>query len=318
MGTHLEINEMLCFLSSQTGNLDRNSLISVLTEFYSLDEAKTAKFLLIAECKSLGISHVIDNIFKKHFSKNNILRSTVEDVLDIWDVINRHHEAGKIKWNLAAADVNRLPSFKTETSDIKFFVMTVLQLRKKVISLENIVTKIDKCVEKISAVTSLRHDKSIAIESLLPALPQMRPQTPTGASEDETLFSAYRKSAVENSFVAQKSLVTSAFSLVPMKKEVEELDTDIDMEAAMSEIVSTELAVAASLNEPALVVISAAEQAAAERAAVKRPAPLAQIEESSHKSADDSELKIENLNGDNPLIAKKLLKCQQCPYATSC
>ena len=79
----------------------------------------------------------------------------IEDILDIWEVIDRHHEADELKSTFVAADTNRLPSMYPMTFDIKFTITTVLQLRKQASSLKNVGTRIDKLVEEVlSAATA--------------------------------------------------------------------------------------------------------------------------------------------------------------------
>ena len=59
------VNELLCFLAFYGDKLDRNSLFSVISEFYTHNEAVDAKKLLISECETLRLTNAITNFKKK-------------------------------------------------------------------------------------------------------------------------------------------------------------------------------------------------------------------------------------------------------------
>ena len=112
------INELLCFLAFYGDKLDRNSLFSVISEFYTHNEAVDAKELLIAECDTLRLSNAITNFKKKRLNtKEDALPKVTKDILDIWDVIDCH-KGGKTKSVFVAADPSRLPSVEAEKVDV--------------------------------------------------------------------------------------------------------------------------------------------------------------------------------------------------------
>ena len=49
--SELIICDVLCFVSTQYDKIDRDSLYSLIVDFYTLDEVTAAKLLLINECK---------------------------------------------------------------------------------------------------------------------------------------------------------------------------------------------------------------------------------------------------------------------------
>ena len=56
--------ELLCYLSHQYDKVDRECLISTVSDFYTLEESLTAKQLIIDECEKLGLTDSIGE-FKK-------------------------------------------------------------------------------------------------------------------------------------------------------------------------------------------------------------------------------------------------------------
>ena len=56
---NLIANELLCFLSSQYDKVDKDSLFSTASGFYSFEESIAAKQLLIDECDKLGLTDSI-------------------------------------------------------------------------------------------------------------------------------------------------------------------------------------------------------------------------------------------------------------------
>ena len=108
------INELLCFLSFYYDKLDRTSLFSVLTDFYSHQEAVSAKQLLIAECEFLGISDEIADFKKKRLNtKGDALLKVTKDILDIWQAIDSK-KGGITNSIFVASDPSRLPSIEAE------------------------------------------------------------------------------------------------------------------------------------------------------------------------------------------------------------
>ena len=105
----LVASDYLCFLSSQYDKVDKESLFSVICEFYEFDESVTAKQLLINECDKLGLSDSI-NEFKKRRqnAKGDGNKKVARDILDIWSVIDCQ-KAGKMVSTFVAVDLNRIP-----------------------------------------------------------------------------------------------------------------------------------------------------------------------------------------------------------------
>ena len=134
----LEINNLLCFLTFYGDKLDRNSLFSVLSEFYTDNEAVTAKQLLIDECVNLGLSNQITDFKKRRQNtKGDALQKVTKDILDIWEVIDTQKGGATISV-FVANDPSRLPSVEAEKIDVNGLTSIVFQLQQQVSSITNI------------------------------------------------------------------------------------------------------------------------------------------------------------------------------------
>ena len=134
----MEVNELLCFLTFYYDKLSRNSLFSVISEFYSESEAVVAKQFLIKECESLGISNAITDFRKKRLNtKADALQKVTKDILDIWDVIDCQ-KGGKTKTHFVAVDPSRLPSVEAEKVEVDSLASVVSHLQQQISCVVNI------------------------------------------------------------------------------------------------------------------------------------------------------------------------------------
>ena len=56
---NLVSNELLCFISTQYDKLDKDTLFSVTSEYYTFDESTIAKQIIIEECDKLSLEDAI-------------------------------------------------------------------------------------------------------------------------------------------------------------------------------------------------------------------------------------------------------------------
>ena len=127
----MKINELLCFLTFYGDKLDRTSLLSAISGFYTHEEAVAAKQLLIQECDKLGLSNSITEFKKKRLNttKEDALPKVTKDILDIWEVIDCQR-GGVTESVFLAADPSRLPSVEAEKVDVNGLATVVSQPRR--------------------------------------------------------------------------------------------------------------------------------------------------------------------------------------------
>ena len=105
----LHINEFLCFLTVQLDKLDRENLISILVDSYTLREAVEAKNTLIAECEKISIVDSIKEFsIKRVEGRAGALKLVVTDTVDIWTYVDRQ-KVGRFPVQFVAANPNRIP-----------------------------------------------------------------------------------------------------------------------------------------------------------------------------------------------------------------
>ena len=111
---NLITNEVLCFVSHQFDQTDRNCLLASLHEFYSLEELVTAKKTLISQSEEIGLTDEIKTFKTKRNktkSPDDQKQKVVKDILDIWDVADTI-KGGKFEATFTAVDLDRLPISK--------------------------------------------------------------------------------------------------------------------------------------------------------------------------------------------------------------
>ena len=177
------VNELLCFLSFYGDKLDRNSLLTIIAECYTHDEAVTAKHLLFSECEILGLSNGITDFKKKRLNtKGDALQKVTKDILDIWEVIDCQ-KGGVTKSTFVASDPSRLPSVEAEKIHINGLTSIVFQLQHQVSTITKIVIRIDKRVDASIADKPALND-SICSYDQPPFSPRSLPVTPANTEED--------------------------------------------------------------------------------------------------------------------------------------
>ena len=88
MGT-LVPNNFLFFLYTNYDKEDKNSLISIISEFYLPEELISAKDILVRECDNLGISNSITEFkISRQLANGDGIQNVIRDILDIWSTID--------------------------------------------------------------------------------------------------------------------------------------------------------------------------------------------------------------------------------------
>ena len=118
----LTVNELLCFVSAQSDKLTRDHLQTTVHDFFTLDEARAAKSILLSEYeKALDADLIKEARKQRQIAKSGAKLKIVNDILDIWQVIDTRL-AGKLSTLFVAADINRLPSVNADKFSLQFLI----------------------------------------------------------------------------------------------------------------------------------------------------------------------------------------------------
>ena len=135
------------FLSSHYDNDNKNSLVSIISEFYLPEEIISTKTILIDECEKLGISNSIAK-FKptRQLTKGDGIQKVIRDIIDIWCVIDVQ-KGGKTISTYVVDDPKRLPAVDNNSQNFHHLFTLISHLQKQITDIGNIVTRIDKNTE---------------------------------------------------------------------------------------------------------------------------------------------------------------------------
>ena len=114
------VDNLLFFVSTYFDKLDRQSLNSLLVDFYTLDEFVISKNLLIAQCEKIAISDAISEFKKKRLltkTEIDLKHKVSKDVLDIWTVVDVQ-KGGSFQTIFQCSDPPHLPSASSPPSAI--------------------------------------------------------------------------------------------------------------------------------------------------------------------------------------------------------
>ena len=179
------VNEVLCFVSSQFDQLNRENLLSTIIEFYKREELSAAKQLLLTQCEKENLSHLI-NDYKKNRIGSNVEQRTAKDILDIWEVVD-HEKGGSLNTEFVAADPNRLPSVNADKYNLKFLISIILKLQEESeLQKSQLETVIDSVASLHIKIPSLDQTSSYASPlAHTPINNSPRRQLPTPVLENE-------------------------------------------------------------------------------------------------------------------------------------
>ena len=166
------VNEVLCYVTSQYDQLNRENLHSTLVEFYNREELSLAKQLLITQCEKDNLSNHI-NEFKKNRIGSNVVQRVAKDILDIWEIVD-HEIGGSLTTEFVAADPNRLPSVNADKYNLKFLVSIILKLQEEC---ESQKSQLESVIDSVASL----HSKIPSLDAT-PAYASPLPHTPVVAS----------------------------------------------------------------------------------------------------------------------------------------
>jgi hypothetical protein len=131
-------SELLCYLQNYFGNSSQKGLITTISGFYNSDEVSSAKSLLFSIYDGLLIDgHVFD-------SKHRLIQRKADDPLkkrelDTSDLVALYSDLDKAKAQLPtfmASNLQRVPPFTPDATDICSLSMNVSQLQAQMASLQ--------------------------------------------------------------------------------------------------------------------------------------------------------------------------------------
>jgi hypothetical protein len=172
----LIIDELLCFIISQADCLNRENLISEITEFYTIDEICKAKQTLITEFEKYNLTTSIENFkTRRQTSRKDGKEKCVTDIFEIWQVVDKE-TGGQFGTKFVCADPNRLPTIDAEKYSLKFLISEILNLKEQV-SMQK--TTLDSMTESLSSLNNKLKDQGT---NFPPLIPTTNSQSKTGNS----------------------------------------------------------------------------------------------------------------------------------------
>ena len=128
---NLTINELLCFVSDQSDKLTSNFLETTIRDFYTLDEAKKAKQILLSEFDKVCNPDLVKEQRKERVNgKSSAKEKVVKDILDIWQIADQE-TAGILQTQFVAADITWLPIVNADKYNVQFLVSSILKLQEQ-------------------------------------------------------------------------------------------------------------------------------------------------------------------------------------------
>ena len=296
------VNEVLCFVTGQSDKLDPANIHSVIHDFYTLEELRTAKLLLIREGDNDGLSDLITDENRKSRKKPNPEQKVAKDILDIWRVIDRER-GGQLPCIFVAADINRLPSVKAENFSLQFLVTSILKLQQQSEEQTNAISFLSNSVSHVyrrlenSSVTAPRPLASTSFYT--PSFPSRRqcPPVPTpppinGVVNPDSNLNL-RRSVLR---AKRKSLDADIPSFVPQKQKKLDFQTsspvDEVFEASRTAASTSETVVETFLAPEASEASVGASEASVEASEASVEASEASVE-ASEASVGASEASVE-------------------------
>ena len=163
------VNEMLCVLQNNFGKLLSYVLVNVYSEFYTEDEVKDAKRVLMEFADSLSPKPDELRRIKSQRIGVSKHRHAVEDLsISLLVLDNRKHPMPRF----LAADTSRVPSFKD------------VELCKVTASIAELTSKVTDLMKPIIAASAMTQRQSDNTSSSLILLSSVSPPTPAEGSNE--------------------------------------------------------------------------------------------------------------------------------------
>jgi len=139
----LQIDELLCFLCNNLAKVPKSNLMSVVSNFYEVDEIVAAKKALFTFADSLQLDGLPRFIIRK--AGDNKRR------LDVDDIFNLLTQLDQLKVNLpvfVALDLTRIPPVNPSEADVCALAVNMGHLRSEIHSMANLNTKVDSMISQ--------------------------------------------------------------------------------------------------------------------------------------------------------------------------
>jgi len=145
---NLELCDVLCFLSSKYDNFPRSVIKDTMIDFYREEELLSAKQCLINAVNDKDVA--IQQFSRRRIGENK-LKSTVDDIMQIWSVVDEHGKFDMLP-TFCSANITRIPIIPDEMSDLAYLRKTVAELKIQVDELTALVTTLNNGVIHAPAV----------------------------------------------------------------------------------------------------------------------------------------------------------------------
>ena len=158
-----EVNELLCFLHNKYHNHPLSLVKNTIIDFCHEDEILAAKQILV--------QHVSDKSLIQQYARRRIgenkNKSTLDDIINIWSVVDEHNLMNKLPI-FCAADLSRIPVLSDELSDLALVRKTVVDLEVQMRSLTDCVNIIkinnQSCIDICQTRNDIMSDGSSALD----------------------------------------------------------------------------------------------------------------------------------------------------------
>jgi len=145
---NLVLCDVLCFVRSKYDNFPRSVIKDTMIDFYGEEELLLAKQCLINAASDKGV--VIQQYSKRRIGENK-LKSTVDDIMQIWSAVDEHGKLDTLP-TFCSANIARIQVIPDEMSDLAYLRKTVAELKMQVDELTAMVTTLNSGVIHAPAV----------------------------------------------------------------------------------------------------------------------------------------------------------------------
>ena len=125
---NMEVNELLCFISSKFDNYPPNVIKKAIADFCREDEIVSAKQMLV---QAVGLTGLDIQQFAKNRIGTNKNKSMLDDIFNIWSAVDDNGLLDKLP-TFCAASLSRIPVLTDEISDITLIKKIVVELQDQV------------------------------------------------------------------------------------------------------------------------------------------------------------------------------------------
>ena len=121
------LNDLLCFVQNKVHNFPAGVIKSTIAEFYHDDEVLGAKQSLLKAVNEKAIP-ALQQFTKKRVGENKI-KSTVDDIMNIWSTLDENDLLSKIP-TFCSCDTSRIAVIPDELTDLVYLRKTIVELKQ--------------------------------------------------------------------------------------------------------------------------------------------------------------------------------------------